>query len=168
MTPAAMIHGDRDGDIEVLVEGEGWDSAPPDAQGLALRAASAALAAAGASGGLAILLADDARLAALNTAFRSKAGPTNVLSFPAPANPEGWLGDVALAFETCRREAEAQGKRLEHHLQHLVAHGVLHLVGYDHEGDADAAEMEALEVKILADLGAPDPYAAERGDHGQS
>ena len=168
MTPAAMIRGGRDGDIEVLVEGEGWDSAPPDAQGLALRAASAALAAAGASGSLAILLADDARLAALNTAFRSKSGPTNVLSFPAPANPGGWLGDVALAFETCRREAEAQGKRLEHHLQHLVAHGVLHLVGYDHEGDADAAEMEALEVKILAGLGAPDPYAAERGDHDQS
>jgi probable rRNA maturation factor len=167
MTPAATIHGDRDSDIEVLMEAEGWDLAPPDAQGLALRAASAALAAAGASGGLAILLADDARLAALNTAFRSKAGPTNVLSFPAPANHEGWLGDVALAFETCRREAEAQGKRLEHHLQHLVAHGVLHLVGYDHEGDADAAEMEALEVKILAGLGAPDPYAAERGDHGQ-
>jgi probable rRNA maturation factor len=138
-----MTLDDGDGGIEVLVEGGDWDRIPPDAPALALSAA-------------------------INTAFRSKAGPTNVLSFPAPANPEGWLGDVALAFETCRREAEAQGKRLEHHLQHLVAHGVLHLVGYDHEGDADAAEMEALEVKILAGLGAPDPYAAERGDHGQS
>jgi len=163
-----MTLDDGDGGIEVPVEGGDWDRIPPDAPALALSAARAALAAVRAPGSLAILLADDARLAALNTAFRSKAGPTNVLSFPAPANPEGWLGDVALAFETCRREAEAQGKRLEHHLQHLVAHGVLHLVGYDHESDADAAEMEALEVKILAGLGAPDPYAAERGDHGQS
>lgn len=154
--------------IEVLVEAASWETSPPDARGLAERAARAALAAAGARGGLAILLADDDRLAGLNAGFRSKAGPTNVLSFPSPANPGGWLGDVALAFGTCRREAEAQGKRLEHHLQHLVAHGVLHLVGYDHESDAEAEAMEALEVKILAGLGAPDPYAAERGDHGQS
>jgi probable rRNA maturation factor len=163
MTPEGELAG-----IEVLVEAEAWEGSRPPVGDLAVRAAEAALSAAGVRGGLAILLADDARLAELNLAFRSKAGPTNVLSFPAPENPEGWLGDVALAFETCRREAEAQGKRLEHHLQHLVAHGVLHLVGYDHEGDADAAEMEALEVKILAGLGAPDPYAAERGDHGQS
>jgi len=163
-----MTSRDEAGDIEVLVEGGEWGRFPQDAPALALRAARAALAAANAPGGLAILLADDARLAALNSAFRAKAGPTNVLSFPAPANPEGWLGDVALAFETCRREAEAQGKRLEHHLQHLVAHGVLHLVGYDHETDAEASVMEGLEAEILAGLGAPDPYAAERGDHGQS
>lgn len=155
-------------EIEVLVEAAPWETSPPDARGLAERAARAALAAAGVRGGLAILLADDDRLAGLNAGFRSKAGPTNVLSFPSPANPGGWLGDVALAFGTCRREADAQGKRLEHHLQHLVAHGVLHLVGYDHESDADAEAMEALEIKILAGLGAPDPYAAERGDHGQS
>lgn len=155
-------------DIEVLAEADGWKAPGQDAEGLALRAARAALEAAEAGGGLAILLADDARLAELNAAFRSREGPTNVLSFPAPENPEGWLGDVALAFGTCEREAEAQGKPLAHHLQHLVAHGVLHLVGYDHETDAEAAEMEGLEVKILAGLGVPDPYAAERGDHGQS
>lgn len=154
--------------IEVLVEDAGWRDGTPDAVGLAERAATAALSAAGARGGLAILLADDDRLAELNAGFRSREGPTNVLSFPAPANAEGWLGDLALALGICRREAASQGKRLEHHLQHLVAHGVLHLVGYDHETDADAEAMEALEVKILASLGAPDPYAAERGDHGQS
>ena len=137
MTPDAGTGG-----IEVLVEGGDWDFGPADAPGLARRAAEAALAAADARGGLAILLAD--------------------------ANPGGWLGDVALAFETCRGEAEAQDKRFEHHLQHLVAHGVLHLVGYDHETDEEAAEMEGLETEILAGLGAPDPYAAERGDHGQS
>ena len=163
MTPASGMGG-----IEVLVEGGDWGFGSADAPGLALKAAEAALAAADARGGLAILLADDARLADLNAAFRSKAGPTNVLSFPAPTNPGGWLGDVALAFETCRGEAEAQDKRFEHHLQHLVAHGVLHLVGYDHETDEEAAEMEGLETEILAGLGAPDPYAAERGDHGQS
>jgi probable rRNA maturation factor len=163
MTPDAGT-----GEIEVLVEGGDWGSGPADVAGLARAAAEAALAAADARGGLAILLADDARLAELNAAFRSKAGPTNVLSFPAPANPGGWLGDVALAFETCRGEAEAQDKSFEHHLQHLVAHGVLHLVGYDHETDEEAAEMEGLETEILAGLGAPDPYAAERGDHGQS
>ena len=154
--------------LEVLVESGDWERRPGDAAALAARAAGSALAEAGVQGGLAILLADDARLAELNAAFRSKAGPTNVLSFPAPENPDGWLGDVALAFGTCVREAEAQGKPLEHHLQHLVAHGVLHLVGYDHGTDAEAAEMEGLEVKILAGLGIPDPYAAERGDHGQS
>jgi probable rRNA maturation factor len=163
MTPDAATGG-----IEVLVEGGDWGFGSADAPGLALKAAEAALAAADARGGLAILLADDARLAELNAAFRSKAGPTNVLSFPAPANPGGWLGDVALAFETCRGEAEAQDKCFEHHLQHLVAHGVLHLVGYDHETDEETAEMEGLETEILAGLGAPDPYAAERGDHGQS
>ena len=112
MIPEAGLAG-----IEVLAEAEAWEGALPDPEGLAIRAAEAALAAAGARGGLAILLADDARLAELNLAFRSKSGPTNVLSFPAPENPEGWLGDVALAYGTCRREAEAQGKRLEHHLQ---------------------------------------------------
>jgi probable rRNA maturation factor len=155
-------------EVEVLVEAEDWASCLADVSGLAARAAEAALSAADARGGLAVLLADDDRLAGLNAAFRGRSGPTNVLSFPAPANPEGWLGDVALAFGTCLREAEAQDKRLEHHLQHLVAHGVLHLVGYDHETESEASAMEGLEVMILAGLGAPDPYAAERGDDGQS
>jgi probable rRNA maturation factor len=155
-------------EVEVLVESKDWASCLADVSGLAARAAEAALSAADARGGLTVLLADDDRLAGLNAAFRGRSGPTNVLSFPAPANPEGWLGDVALAFGTCLREAEAQDKRLEHHLQHLVAHGVLHLVGYDHETESEASAMEGLEVMILAGLGAPDPYAAERGDDGQS
>jgi probable rRNA maturation factor len=87
-----------------------------------------------------------------------------VLSFPAPPNPEGHLGDIALAFGVCAREAAEQGKPLDHHLQHLVVHGALHLVGYDHMTDAEAGEMEALEREVLAGLGVPDPYAAEQGD----
>ncbi|HEX6860316.1 MAG TPA: rRNA maturation RNase YbeY [Caulobacteraceae bacterium] len=121
----------------------------------------------GMSGSLMILLTDDETVRELNGRFRGKDKPTNVLSFPAIENPEGFIGDIALAFETCAREADEQGKPLAHHLQHLVAHGVLHLVGYDHESDAQAQAMEALEREILSGLGVPDPYAAgDQGHHG--
>ncbi|MDB5440814.1 MAG: ybeY [Caulobacteraceae bacterium] len=108
---------------------------------------------------LTILLTSDAELAELNSRFRDKPYPTNVLSFPAPPNPERHLGDIAIAYETCVREAQEQGKTLADHLQHLVAHGVLHLVGYDHEIEADALVMEDLERRILAGIGVADPYA---------
>ena len=148
--------------IDIEIEDPAWSVDLPNAEQLALEAAEAATA----EGGLTILLTDDATVADLNLRFRDKAGPTNVLSFPAAENPEGHLGDLALAFGVCAREAGEQGKPLEHHLQHLVVHGVLHLVGYDHMTDADAEEMEGLERVILAGLGVPDPYAAEQGDHG--
>jgi probable rRNA maturation factor len=108
--------------------------------------------------GIAILLTSDEVLADLNQRFRHKDGPTNVLSFPAPATAHPHLGDIAVAFGVCAREAGEQGKRLEHHLMHLVAHGVLHLVGYDHQTESEAEDMEALERRVLAELGAPDPY----------
>jgi len=108
-----------------------------------------------------VLLTNDEEIFDLNLRFRQQAKPTNVLSFPAPLNPETHLGDVALAFGVCAREAHAQGKPLAHHLQHLVAHGVLHLVGYDHEQEDEARDMEGLERMILADLGVPDPYEAD-------
>ena len=141
--------------IDIEIEDPAWSAALPDAERLALEAAEATTAA----GGLAILLTDDATVADLNLRFRDKAGPTNVLSFPAPANPENHLGDIALAYGVCAREAAEQGKPLAHHLQHLVAHGVLHLVGYDHQTETEAEEMEALERQILAGLDVPDPYA---------
>ena len=152
--------------IDIEVEDEAWNRALPDVEALVLAAASAALGQAGRTGGVVVLLADDAAVADLNQRFRDKTGPTNVLSFPAPENPEGLLGDLALAFGVCTREAVDQGKRLDHHLQHLVAHGVLHLLGYDHMTDDEAAEMEGLERVVMAGLGAPDPYASEQGDHG--
>ena len=106
-----------------------------------------------------ILLTSDAEVATLNQQFRAKPGPTNVLSFPAPPNPEDHLGDIALAYGVCAREAAEQGKTLAAHLQHLVAHGVLHLLGYDHQTEAEAEAMEALERAILAGIGIADPYA---------
>jgi probable rRNA maturation factor len=108
-----------------------------------------------------IALSSDANVALLNERFRSKAKPTNVLSFPAGAGaPEGQLGDIILALETVEREASEQGVPFEHHVQHLVVHGVLHLLGYDHETAVDAEHMEALEIATLSKLGVANPYTS--------
>jgi len=146
--------------IEIQVEDAGWLAVLPEAERLAIGAAEASLAAlpTPTAGDLVILLTNDAEVRDLNARFRDKDQPTNVLSFPAGDNPHGHLGDVALALGVCAAEAAAQGKPLAHHLQHLVAHGVLHLVGYDHLNDGEAETMEALEREILATLGVPDPY----------
>ncbi len=147
--------------IEVVVEDAAWTEALPDAAALAKQAATAALS--GAAGDVALLLAGDAAVQALNARFREQDRPTNVLSFPAPESAGGALGDIALAYGVCAAEARAQGKPLAHHLQHLVVHGVLHLLGLDHAADAEAAAMEARERRILAGLGVPNPYRAETG-----
>jgi probable rRNA maturation factor len=152
--------------IEVEIEDDAWTSALPAAAAVADRAGQAVLdelAPTDADApGVAVLLTSDEAVAELNQRFRGKAGPTNVLSFPAAANPENHLGDLALAHGVCAREAAEQGKSLEQHLTHLVVHGVLHLLGYDHETDHEAEAMEALERSILESLGVPDPYACER------
>ena len=125
------------------------------------KALAAAAAEEGRAGTVSLLLGDDASVAELNHKFRGKAGPTNVLSFPpAPGTGEpGFLGDIALAAETIVEQAQFQGKRFEHHAAHLVVHGFLHLIGYDHENPADAEAMEARERAILTSLGIDDPYA---------
>ena len=106
---------------------------------------------------VAILLTDDNRLRTLNRRHRGRDKPTNVLSFAAP--PEsGHLGDVAIAYGTAKREADTAGKPLLHHVLHLTVHGVLHLLGYDHQEPGEADRMEALEAEILAEMGIPDPY----------
>lgn len=112
---------------------------------------------------VALALSDDAHVRTLNATWRGKDRPTNVLSFPAAdmVRPDGVampLGDVIVALETLTREAAEQDIPIGHHFDHLVVHGVLHLLGYDHEDAAEAEEMEALEVAILADMGVPDPY----------
>ena len=152
-------------ELDVSVEGGAWPegSAMED---LARRAMTAALAAAADRPDgpveISLLLTDDAGIRALNRQWRGKDAPTNVLSFPAPEHPDvpgpRLLGDVALAHETVRREAEAEGKSFEDHVAHLLVHGALHLLGYDHELEAQAEIMEALEVKALAALGIADPY----------
>jgi probable rRNA maturation factor len=152
----------------------GWRQRRPDVDALCAEAARAALAAAapvlprGAE--LSLVLADDATVRELNCAWRGKDRPTNVLSFPAqelmpgepfpdaPADAPWPLGDVVLACETVAREAAGQGKDFADHLRHLVVHGVLHLLGHDHEDDAEAERMEGLERRILAGLGVADPY----------
>ena len=105
----------------------------------------------------------------LNHRFRGGTAATNVLAFPAAPDLKGHLGDIALAFGVCASEAEDQGKPLGDHLRHLVVHGVLHLLGYDHESDAEARSMEAMERDLLAGLHVPDPYAGDgdQGDHVQ-
>jgi len=126
------------------------------------RAAAAAEKAAkfrGASS-LTILLSGDRKVRILNRDFRHKDKPTNVLSFPAAPNRDGYRGDIALALGVTRREAKAAGKSLADHAAHLVVHGVLHLAGYDHIRARDAKLMEKLEIAILDGLGIANPYEA--------
>lgn len=146
--------------IEIEVEAEAWTGALPDAEAVVERAAQAALGTV--EGDIVVLLTDDDAVRELNGRFRDKNKPTNVLSFPAPENAFPHLGDIVLAYGVCATEAEAQGKTLADHLSHLVVHGVLHLLGRDHEDDAEAEEMEAEEREILAQIGVADPYLAEQ------
>jgi probable rRNA maturation factor len=123
------------------------------------KALHAAAESEGAAGGVSVLLGDDEEVAKLNQQFRDKAGPTNVLSFP-PVEPEqDFLGDIALAAETIAAEASVQGKSFQAHASHLLVHGFLHLLGYDHQTPAEAEAMEARERAILASIGIEDPYA---------
>jgi probable rRNA maturation factor len=154
---------------EVLVVADCWQT-EPDAEAVIHRAISAAAEIADADVGeaeLAVMLTDDSGIRTLNSNWRGIDKPTNVLSFPA-LQPTGagasddaprMLGDIAIAFETTRKEADDEQKPFDHHLSHLAVHGFLHLIGYDHEKDDDAEAMESLEREILAQLGIPDPYA---------
>ncbi len=153
--------------IDVAVEAAAWPEAVPDLDALVRRAIEAAGEGAGyraAPGAeVSVLFCDDGAIRALNRDWRGVDKPTNVLSFPAggPAAPGGPapLGDIAVAFETVRREAGAEGKTVSAHLTHLLVHGFLHLLNHDHDTDHAAAAMEALEARVLARLGLPDPYA---------
>ncbi len=147
--------------IEVEIDSDGWTKALPDAAEVVERAAAAALGTV--EGDVVVLLADDAAVQDLNARFRDKDRPTNVLSFPAAESAFPHLGDVVLGYAYCAAEAATQSKTLSDHLSHLVVHGVLHLLGRDHEDDAEAEEMEAEEREILAELGVADPYASENG-----
>ena len=156
---------------DCVVEDERWEAAGLDA--LAARAVTAALSWHEIGGEVVVMGCDDARIAALNADFRGKPRATNVLSWPAvehaPRAPGAMpdlpdtdeLGDIAIAYETCLAEAEAQGKPFADHVQHLLVHAVLHLLGYDHENDPDAERMERTERLILESIDIADPYGEE-------
>ncbi len=152
--------------VEIAIKAEGWRELPAVAA-LARRAVALAARRCGVrlapQAEISLLLADDGALRRLNAQWRGQDKPTNVLSFPAAA-PGALarapvLGDIAIAWDTLAQEARAEGKTVDAHFRHLVVHGFLHLVGYDHISSDDALRMEALERLILAELGIADPYA---------
>ncbi|TGQ65030.1 MAG: rRNA maturation RNase YbeY [Mesorhizobium sp.] len=152
-------------DIDISVEAGDWSDEPTLAR-LVDRAVSATFAETGVAGHseLSVVFSDDAHIRTLNAGWRGKDKPTNVLSFPAFPSAKGgplppMLGDIVLAAETVAREAALEDKPLGNHISHLVIHGLLHLLGHDHETDAEAEEMEAIERAALARLAIPDPYA---------
>ena len=176
MTAQAKKRAPRRGQnlaIELALPCAAWRKTLPRVGDLVSVAARAALAQATrrtTAIEISVVLGNDRLLRGLNRRWRGKDAPTNVLSFASeePARPGRplLLGDVVLAFETVAREAREQNKPLADHLRHLVTHGVLHLLGYDHIATGDARRMEALERRVLARLGVPDPYVLREAVHG--
>ena len=160
-------------DLDILIEDDRWANLPT----LAARACDAALDGVGLDASafsISLLACDDTRIAALNADFRQKGTATNVLSWPSdergaladgemPAPPQlpmdAELGDIAISYDTCAREAAETGTPFDHHVTHLLVHGTLHLLGFDHIRDRDAALMEGLEIEILGKLDISDPYS---------
>jgi probable rRNA maturation factor len=159
--------------VEISRAGGDWDAV---AEEIVLRLAQAAFEQDGTSSAaeLSVLLADDAFVQSLNRKFRGKDKPTNVLSFPNASTPAGALydepsslGDIALAYETVKAEAKTQCKSFDDHLAHLVVHGVLHLLGYDHMDDKDAEKLEIRERELLRLFGIADPYTVGADERSQ-
>jgi probable rRNA maturation factor len=160
--------------LDILIDAPGWTTRFDDIEALCRRAIDAALAAAPPHRGdrvVSVLFTSDATMRRLNASYRGQDKATNVLSFPADADADlddggagiasgepPFLGDIAIGLEAVLREAEDEGKPPADHVCHLIVHGTLHLLGYDHDGDTGAHAMERLEVQVLAGLGVPDPY----------
>jgi probable rRNA maturation factor len=157
-SPVCLIEDEFGLAAELICDGPEWnDLLTPSFRNMAGSAIRDALATAGITRAeMTILLADDDTLASLNAKHRGKNGPTNVLSFPD--HDDTYLGDIAMAYGVMAREASDTGISVEHHCLHLIVHGVLHLIGHDHENDEDANLMEGHEVAILARQGISNPY----------
>ncbi|MBN9577913.1 MAG: rRNA maturation RNase YbeY [Alphaproteobacteria bacterium] len=147
--------------VAIVIADPDWRKAALPRGHIRRAAARALLNKPGRAGTVTILLTGDTALKDLNTRFRGKPKPTNVLSFPA-AGGDDYLGDIAIAYGVTATEAQAAQKPFAHHAAHLAIHGVLHLLGYDHETEADAAVMEPLEIAILAAMKIPDPYTGAK------
>ena len=149
--------------IEVIVRSARWRKRPTAKTIVKKAVLAAAKAVSTRPTELAIVLSDDSAIRTLNRDWRGKNAPTNVLSFPAPktdGGPTKFIGDIVIAYETLARECDDEDRVFLHHLAHLTVHGFLHLIGYDHQSDSDADEMEGLESKIMNVLNMPDPYPA--------
>ncbi len=170
----ATMAGGGDLELDILIQAEAWRRAMPAVEAHCRRVAIAAFQPVWRDPRLAeacLVLTDDAQVRQLNRDYRGRDEPTNVLSFAAlegghvvtGSELEGpvTLGDVVIAFETTAAEAARDGKTLADHLSHLIVHGILHLLGYDHQNEDEAVPMERLEMRILANLGVADPYAAD-------
>ena len=166
--------------VDCLVEDKRWSDIEAQAE-VATEAVLNRLGLEPSAFEISVLACNDARIAVLNEDFRGKPRPTNVLSWPADeraaaidgemplaprVGPDSELGDIAIAYDTSLREAEEAGKSFEHHTLHLLVHGTLHLLGFDHEREGDAALMQGLETEILGKLGIPDPYKEREGSEG--
>jgi probable rRNA maturation factor len=154
-------------EIDVLVSEPAWSVALDDPKGTCRAACKACALPVSRAGEVSILLCDDVRVRELNRDYRHQDKPTNVLSFANPEateslefGPRLW-GDIVIAFGVTSAEAHSEGKTLADHLSHLVIHGMLHLLGHDHQDDAQAERMEALEISTLARIGITNPYQAD-------
>jgi probable rRNA maturation factor len=149
-------------DIDITVQHREWTHAMRDIHNIALSVIGLTLEKAGVKNReqeLSLVLADNDFVQKLNKEWRGKDKPTNVLSFPQ--DEPSMLGDIILAYETVEEEAQAQGKRFEDHTIHLIVHGLLHLLGHDHEEDHEAEIMESLEIEILAAMNIKNPYETD-------
>jgi probable rRNA maturation factor len=147
--------------IEIAIASKLWDAQPPAGESVRAAIAAAAAAIEAPASEVSVVLTDDAAIAKLNREWRGIDKPTNVLSFPAAKAPgNAFLGDIVIAYETLKREADEEAREFLHHLAHLSVHGFLHLIGYDHQADSDAEAMEGLESKIMLQMSLPDPYRA--------
>jgi probable rRNA maturation factor len=151
--------------VDIQVQSPLWQAEPTAKQTVREAVAAAAATLSTAAGEVGILLTDDKAIRALNKQWRGIDKPTNVLSFPAAVtkasiDAKKFFGDIVIAYETLKRECDDEDRVFLHHLAHLTVHGFLHLIGYDHQVDAEAEEMEGLESKIMAHMQLPDPYLA--------